>query len=273
MARRLLGLLLIIRGLTPFLSIWVIWLAGTLVIGDVEAAVKEPVQNIQAAIDDVRSEVAALSAKIKDVKNQVDVVVSQVRSFIETAKATVEGVVQTARNLLNPLKDILSGFLNEVNQFRNGAQSFINEATSWVTDIANIGCPTLYDCITLPSLTIPSLTFPILPDVQPLVDTLSRALAPLGDIFGAFDPVVRGIQDLVSTLQNMPPKFEQLLADGHALVTGLRDVVVKWANTLLIVVVVLFVLALIYFAVPLIDNVRRGWRLLWGEPEGTELAA
>ena len=55
MFNRLLGLLLIIRGLAPFLVLAVLVIAGLVIVNDLRVILEPPVQRIQEEIDDIRS--------------------------------------------------------------------------------------------------------------------------------------------------------------------------------------------------------------------------
>jgi hypothetical protein len=105
-----------------------------------------------------------------------------------------------------------------------------------------------------------------LPDVQPLVDSLKQAFSPLQQIFDSFQPAIESIQQLSAALQLLPDKFNSIFDNGNRLVAGLQAVVAKWGTTLVVVLVILGLLAIIYFGVPFVDNVSRGWRMLRGQP-------
>lgn len=264
MLRRLSGLLLIIRGLAPFLVVIVIAVTGRILIGDVEAAVQEPIRAIETEFNNIKAVVETIKTDIDDVKQKATAVVGQVQSFISGVTGTINNVTQQIRTLLNPINAAISAAKSAVGAIQSALQTFINAANS-VVQVINVGCPTLHKCINLP--TIPNLNLPnLVPDIQPLVNAIETALSPLKGIFDDFAPAIQSIQALSTTLQSLPGKFNNILDDGGQILNGLRGVVARWGNTFLVALIILAALTLIYFAVPLVDNVARGWRLLRGLP-------
>ena len=272
MSRRLLGLLLIIRGLSPFIVIWVILMAGTLLVDDVQAAMDAPLRNIQAEVANIQSAVKTVQANIDAVRQRVDVVVNQVQSFVKTAQNTFVTVRGKIASLVAPINEVINRTSDVIRVINAGVRPLVNVINSLsgaVISAINLIC---HNCLGGP-YNLPDLSYVVstlrnlLPNLGSINQLINNALSPLSSIFNEFGPAVQSIQALAAELQKLPPKFDALVGHAGDLVNGVRSVVVKWRDTLLLVGGVLFVLAVIYFAVPLIDNVTRGWRMLWGMPE------
>ena len=264
MWRRLYGVLLIVRGLSPFLVLVVISVVGGILVNDVQVAMREPLQAIEGEFNNIKTQVETAQGYLNEVRQRAEVVAVQVQSFVASIAGTINSATQQINGLLQPINAAISGVGSALNSIRTALQAFINAAQPVLSAI-NLGCPTLHPCLSLP--TIPSLSLPnLVPDIGPLVNALRTALSPLQRVFDDFGPTIEGIKNLGATLQTLPGKFGNLLNHGNQLLTDLRGVISRWASVLGIALVILAVLTLVYFVTPLIENVTRGWRLLRGLP-------
>lgn len=264
MLSRLLGLLLIIRGLSPLLVVGVIAVTGALLVNDVQAALQEPVAAIRAELDQVTATVENIRGQVDVASQRITQVTHQVTSFVTTAGSNIDAIVTQFRNLLTPINDAIAGVRSALNVVKSGLDGFISAANT-VVQALNFGCPTLRPCIQLP--TIPRLELPnLLPDIEPLAAAVRSAFAPLQQIFVDFQPAVESIRQLSVALQGVPDTFRRIGAYGQQLIDGVNSAVTEWGTILAIVVVILIALTINYFAVPLVDNVTRGWRMLRGQP-------
>jgi phage-related protein len=265
MLRRLLGLLLIVRGVTPFLIVAVIAIVGGLVIGDIQAATREPIQAIEAEFNTIRTNVDTLKSNVDIVVQKADAVVTEVQAFVATATTSINDAAQQVSDLVKPINTAISGIQSALNGVKSGLQAFVDAASS-VWNVLKTGCNFIPGCPALPSIpAIPSLNLPdLLPDFGPAVHAIQTAFTPLQNIFSDFGPVVQGIQQMGATLQSLPERFNTITAQAGELLNGVRDVVGRWGSIFATAVIILVVLSIIYFVTPLIDNIRRGWRMLRG---------
>lgn len=257
MISRLYGLLLLIRGLSPFLVILVIGIVGMVMVNDLSAALDGPIARIQTEIDDVRD-------AVDSARTQVDAVVADVSSLVDTLSSF---------RLPDLLPDLPSSI--SIPTLNLPSVSVLVPTAAVRMCSANLEFTTVsYPCglnlgsrsVSLNLPDIPTFTIPI-PGLNELGDLLSDAFSPITDIFDrGFRPVFAGIQELGETLQVIPDTFNSIAAEGRGLLSDVGGVLGQWRQTLLIVWVVLAVLAVIYFGVPLVSNVTRGWRLLRGLP-------
>ncbi len=264
MFRRLFGLLLIIRGLSPVLVVVVIAVTGALLLNEVQAALQEPVAAIHNELDQVSATVDTIRGEVDVAKQRITQVSDQVTNFVGTVGSNIDGIVAQFRAVLKPINDAVGGVRSALGVVKSGVDGFVSAANS-VVQVLNVGCPTLRPCIKLP--TIPKLELPnLLPDVEPLAAAVRSAFAPLQQIFADFQPAVESIRQLSAALQGVPDTFKRIGGYGQQLVSGISSAVAQWGTILAIVVVILLFLTINYYALPLIDNVHRGWRMLRGRP-------
>jgi hypothetical protein len=259
MGTRLSGLLLILRALAPVLIVLI--LGGTLaiVLGDVRAAVDEPLELIGGEIEEVRTTVASVSDDIEAVSAQVTTLVGALNGL----------------NIPNIIPNIPANL-----QFPTLDPPAINipvPTVSMSTSNTTIAGVTL----TYPSgLTIGSTNFSLnipniggfavpLPGLSEIDDVLRNALSGVNGVFSSFRATFSSVGQLVDTLQLVPDHMTTIAEQSEQLANNVRAVVRRWGETLLLVTVILLVLVVIYIGVPVLDDLTRGWRMLRGlPPEG-----
>ncbi len=192
MFRRLFGLLLIIRGLSPVLIVVVIAVTGALLLNEVQAALQEPVAAIHNELDQVSATIDTIRGEVDVAKQRITQVTDQVTNFVGTVGSNIDGIVAQFRAVLKPINDAVAGVRSALGVVKSGVDGFVSAANS-VVQVLNVGCPTLRPCIKLP--TIPKLELPnLLPDVEPLAAAVRSAFAPLQQIFADFQPAVESIR-------------------------------------------------------------------------------
>ncbi len=257
MISRLHGLLLLIRGLSPFLVILVIGIAGIVMYNDLREALAGPIESIQSEIDDVKE-------TVDTAREQVDAVVDDVSSLVNTLSSfSLPNLIPNIPSSISLPTLVLPSIAIPVPTVSVDFCSVNLQFTS-VSYPCDLDLGTSNFSINLPD--IPSFNIPI-PGLSELGDLLSDAFSPITDIFDlGFSPVFEGINALGQTLRLVPDSFNTIVDLGRSLLSDVGDVIAQWGQTLLIVFLVLAVLALIYFGVPFVDNITRGWRLLRGRP-------
>jgi hypothetical protein len=103
-----------------------------------------------------------------------------------------------------------------------------------------------------------------LPGLGEVDDLLRSALSGVTGVFDAFDTAFSTIGELNTTLQMVPDHFSAITTETENLVSNFQDVLVRWGQTLMIVMVILAALVVIYLGVPLLDDLSRGLRMLRG---------
>ena len=259
MFRRLMGLLLVLRGLAPILVVLVIGVAGVALYNDLRAVVAPPLHNLETEIQTVRDQFET------------------VRTHLETTVSEVTGLVSTLQgfqlpNLVPNIPDNIAIphiTIPAINVPLPDITSLSFSMCSLDAGIANIPYPCgvsmgnynfSLDIPDLPSFNLP------LPGLGQLDDVLSAAFSPIADIFDLFRPFFGSLSAVIDSLQAIPDTVGQIVDEGRGLLSDTRQLFVQWGQTLLIALLILGVLVVIYFAVPMLDSLRRGWRMLRGLP-------
>lgn len=250
---RLLGLLLIVRALSPILILLVIAIAVAVILGDLRAAVDEPIQNMKSEFDEIRTTVEDVREDFETVAAEITEVVDALQSF-------------SLPTIIPNIPDFFSIPSLDIPDLTVPAPTVSVQMCS-----VSIGVTISYPCgltvgtrnITLAIPNIPSFNVPM-PALGALDDALRSALSGITGIFDVFDEAFASIGELSETLQAVPDSFNAISAETQALLDALRDLLVKWGSTLSLVLIILAVLVVIYFAAPILDDLRRGWRMLRG---------
>jgi hypothetical protein len=233
----------------------VIAIAFSVILGDLRAAVEPPIQNKKQEFDDIR-------AAVEDARQDFESVVSEVTELVEELQSfSIPNLIPNIPNFFTIPSLNIPDLTVPV------------PTISVQTCSVNIGVTISYPCgitigsrnVTLTIPNIPSFNVPV-PGLGALDDVLRDALSGITGIFDVFDEAFASIGQLAETLQTVPDSFNAISADMQALLDGLAGLVVRWGSTLTIVLLVLAGLVIIYFAVPILDDLRRGWRLLSGQP-------
>lgn len=250
---RLFGLLLIIRALSPILILLVIAIAVAVILGDLRAAMDEPIQNMKTEFDEIRTTVEDVREDFETVTSEITEVVNALQSF-------------SLPNVIPNIPDFFTIPSLDIPDLTVPVPTVSVQMCS-----VNIGVRISYPCgitvgtrnVTLAIPNIPSFNVP-LPALGALDDTLRNALSGITGIFDVFDEAFASIGELSETLRNVPDSFNAISTETQALLDALSGLLVKWGSTLSLVLISLAVLVVIYFAVPFLDDFRRGWRMLRG---------
>ncbi len=256
MGTRLSGLLLLLRALTPVLIVLI--LGGTLaiVLADVRAAVDAPLELIGGEIEEVRTTVGAVSDDIAAVSEQVTTLVGVLDGFnipnlipnIPT-NLTFPTLDPPAINIPVPTVSMQTSSTNIAGVSITYPSGLTIGSTSFSLNIPNIG------------------GFPVpLPGLSDVDDALRNALSGVTGVFDSFRTAFGSVGALVGTLQLVPDHMTTITEQGEQLAANLRAVITRWGETLLLVTVILLVLVIIYFGVPVLDDLTRGLRMLRGLP-------
>jgi len=257
MGRRITGLFLILRALSPILIILIIGATFAIILGDVRAAVDPPLEVIGDEIKNIRTTVDSLGEDINTVSDNVTALLGELQNFqipdlIPDIPANISfpSLRFPAVNIPVPTVSV--------------STSTTNIAGVNITYPSGLNIGTQNYSLTLPD--IPSFSVP-LPGLGELDDALRTALSPLTDIFDAFNAAFTSIGELNLTLKGVPEHFTTIAEHGEQLLTNIQGVLAGWGSTLLLVTLVLVLLVIIYFGAPLLVDLTRGWNMLRGLPE------
>lgn len=251
---RFLGLLLILRALSPILIVLIIAVAVSIILGDLHAAVDEPIQNMKTEFDEIRTAVEDARQDFEDVAREVTDVVNELQSF------SLPNLIPNIPDFFSiPSLDIPDLTVPVPTITVNTSRIDLGPATITYPSSITVGSRNV--TLTIPN--IPSFNVPV-PDLGALDDALRNALSGITSVFDEFDEAFASISVLSETLQMVPDSFNAISTEMQALLDGLNGLLVRWGGTLATVLVVLAALVVLYFAVPILDDLRRGWRMLRG---------
>ena len=105
--------------------------------------------------------------------------------------------------------------------------------------------------------------------VLEFIDNVNSLNTMEKEIVGSITAMDASIGDLVDTLQLVPEHMTRIADSAETLRLGLLRVIARWSETIMIVTIILLALVIIYFGVPVLDELTRGWRMLLGlSPDG-----
>lgn len=254
MGRRLSGLLLILRALTPVLIVLIVGVTLAVILSDVRAAAEEPIQNIQAEIGEIADTVEAIRDDIETVNGEITALVDDLTGF-----SIPNLIPNIPANLSFPSLDMPAINIPIPTVSMRTSNFTVGSLTLSYPSGLNIGSRNFR--INIPD--IPSFSVP-LPGLSQLDDALRSALSPLTGIFDSFNQAFASIGALNITLQLVPDHFTTIGNESGKLMVNLAAVMAGSAQTLMIVTVILLALVVIFFGVGLLDDLARGWNLLLG---------
>ncbi|MAS36541.1 MAG: hypothetical protein CL610_21230 [Anaerolineaceae bacterium] len=251
---RLIGLLLILRALAPVLIVLIIGGTVAVVLGDVQAAVDPPLTVIRTEMAEVRDTVEAAGENIEAVSDEVTDLVSVLGSF--NLQIVIPNI---PANLSFPSLDLPSVNIPVPSVSMRTTTTTIAGVSITYPSGLNIGSTTF--SLNIPN--IPSFSVP-LPGLSQLDNDLRAALSGVTGVFDTFDAVFDSVGDLVGTLGQVTDHVSAITEQTDQMTQSLRRVMGRWQATLMIAVLAVLGLVLLYFGVPILDDFRRGWRMLRG---------
>lgn len=255
--RRIIGLLLIIRAITPLLIVLSLCLTFAIILGDLQAAIDAPIQGIQKEITTVQTALGEAEADITEVVEAASTAVDTLTSFNPLAlipnipsSISIPNLSLPDLNIPVPTASIIWDEFDPVVlppiDYPSGLNIGTTTATVSFSNITN---------------TVLSIT-----GLSSLDNTLNNALSGITGMFDEFQSAFDSIGALSTTLQTLPASFQTIVTESGNLLSNVRQVFVDSGGTLVLVFIVLLALVLIYFAVPMLDDFTRGWRMLRGLP-------
>lgn len=278
--KRVLGLLLIIRALTPLLAILVIlWGAGQIV-ADFHAAIDPPVRALQSEFETVSSTIETAQEQFETAKEDVTTLVSRLRAF---------SIPNLLPNLpLNltfpaiPIPDLSFNRPDSVSITWSTASfqvpvdcgggigdaicGVIGDAVKFVTKSfaypSRVSINTVPITITLPD--VPAIPFPIPPIFNTIASGLRGMFSGFDTLFDDFRTAFDSFTTLGDHLQPIPEQVAIITQEGQALVDGLTTAVQNWSGLLAVMGGLIVLVVVVGTLMTSLDNLRRGLSLLLG---------
>ena len=181
----------------------------------------------------------------------------------------VWGVRQVAGDVQLALEPPIQNMRADVEDIRlavnNARQAFEQAASTVGGSIRSIAASLrAFSLPTLTSAQLGTLFAGIADPLNSLFDGVKSVFRPLGD-------VLDGINTLIGSLDLVPQSVRRAIGQGDVLVNNLRGVVADWERVLIVSGIVILGLVALYAGLPLVDDFRRGWAMLFRRPTAREL--
>ncbi|MBN1967457.1 MAG: hypothetical protein JW910_22575 [Anaerolineae bacterium] len=271
--RRVLGFLLIVRGLAPILIVLVIGLATYLIVSDVRDTVEDSVTAIEDAASTLGDSMAGIGEQFTAVGEAFSDLLDRLRIDI----ALPEININVPSTISVPVPDIdVTWSSNRTIRYPSGISfdtvsilgfnlipvgisiDWSNFTVRYPTGI-DVGTTTVTVNVAALRNAIDSLT-------NAANDALAALLAPIEQVFAVFDPAFESLGELVDGLETVVDSVEEVASETSALITGVRDMIGRWAGVIVLAALIVLVLVVLTFAVQMVDDVVRGWRMVRGLP-------
>ncbi len=97
---------------------------------------------------------------------------------------------------------------------------------------------------------------------------LNGLLQGIEQVFRPLGAALSSLSDLGQSVRIIPDQLKQVVDQGEVAVQQLRAVIERWSGPLVIAIIVILGLVAVYNLASLLDDFRRGWRLLTNRGEG-----
>lgn len=274
--KRLLGLLLIIRGLTPILAPLLVVYVVFGLLYDLRGAIGSPLTRIQAELVKIEESYQAAEAQWQVVQNDI----GELSALIETFRVP-DLVPDLPDNLMVPLHipdaavpvptgvDVRFGNVGidrtEVeNVCRNLGpfSSFCEDVTTTVTDLVqypnDVAISSGNFNIDMPSV---DLALPV-GSLRDAFRPLEALFRDIQTVFNSLDLVVKGFRDLQQELQTLPALLQNLTQSAEELLNHFFAILLNFGGWRLLVLAGAALLVLISLGTILTADLRNGFQLL-----------
>jgi flagellin-like hook-associated protein FlgL len=264
MSKRLLGLLLIIRALTPVLIVLVVAVLGSVILNDLQDVLKQPVQTINTQLNTLQTTLDGAKQDFQNVSSHVTTVVNAISSV-----RLPDLHINIPTNISIPPITIPSASVPV-------PTASVSTSTYSFGSISAFGQTVSLGSITYPSgisigTTNKTLSFPSVPGFNvplPGLDTVKSAVnGALNDVKNQLDAVsgtFNSIGALSIKLQSINNSVSSIVVETQNAMISVGGLASKWASALLVAMIVILVLVVIYTFTGIIEDFTRGWNLLLG---------
>ncbi len=280
--RRFIGLLLIIRGLAPVLAVAVIvWGLGDMT-GALHRAMQEPVAAIQAEIDTVRDTIDTARQQFDDLKEDLATLTRTLTRFrvpdflpdlpnsLSLPSLNIPDVNITYPTGVSVTWTDVSGSISELVPNDCGIFDFLCDAFRTVTRAVSISYPSGVSVstgsFTLRIPDVPNISIPI-PNVFGAIRSgLAGLFSGFDGLFDLFDGAFSSLRGLGDDLAAVTDQLGEAFGEARSLVSGVRDVLLKWGGVIVAAAVIVLALVAIGYVASFLQDITRGLRMLFQPP-------
>lgn len=296
--RRFIGILLIVRGFSPILLVLVVvWALGQM-LGDLNIAIETPLTNIQAEIDLLETDIAVVYTNFQAVEANISEI-QQILESVDLANLLPDfsglGVFDdlnlngiSINNFTIPIPDdvdvtwktasvnvqVVEEILEDcgVFQFACDGISTVVRTVTRTARYPDITVSTSNFTVNVPALpTIPTIPFPSV--FEDIANELTSMFDVFTDIFTTMDPIFDSFTTLGTTLEELPNDLSGIVQESENLFNILKSFFTNWSSAIAVALVLIGILFAINFIVPLLDDIRRGLKIvISGSPTDSDEA-
>ncbi len=254
--KRLLGLLLIIRALTPILAVLVVIWGISRIGADFQAALEQPINHLEDELNELSVTFEAAQQQFEAARQDIDDVLARLRAF--QVPPLLPNLPQsiTFPSITTPNPSVSVPTAIEVQWSRVDLGFARPRYPSGIT-INNQN-------VTLAVPDIPSFSTSFPAFFTNLRNGLNNLFSGFFGIFNVFDDTLSALNELGESLSRLPDSFNGVVSEGQQLVSGLQALLAKWSGLLTAALLLILALIVISFGVTFLELFRRGLRLLFG---------
>lgn len=296
--RRLIGVLLIVRGFSPILLVLVVvWALGQM-LADLNIAIGTPITNIQAEIDVLETDIAVVYTHFQAVEaniNEIQEILESmdlanllpdfsrlgvfddlnlngisINSFTIPIPDDVDVTWKTASVNVQVVEEVLEDC--GIFQFACDGISTVIRTVTRTVSYPEITVSTSNFRVNVPALpSIPTIPFPSV--FEDIANELISMFDVFTDIFTTLDPIFDSFTTLGTTLEELPNDLSGIIQESENLFNTLKSFFTKWSSVIVVALVLIGILFAINFIVPLLGDIRRGLKIvIAGSPTDTDEA-
>ena len=271
--RRIQGLLLIVRALTPIIIILLIAGLAMTFVRDLSASLEAPIQAISDEVEVVETALADAQEDFLAVQTTVGKLVEDLEDFtIPNPLATLStNLTIPSINIPDlppiPIPDVDVSWRTRSIRYPSGLSfSFTSGLDiTWsnfsVTYPRSISVTT--DNLNLSIPDIPSFNVNI-PGLGLLRTAVGNIIDEVTSIFDVFDPALTAINDLTKTLQVLPDSVDTIITATQTAAGNAGQTVAHWSNLILLVTGIILLLVLNYIFTGMLQDLQQGWAMIRG---------
>ena len=288
MQRRLVGLLLIIRTLSPFLMALTLYWGVSRIAADVQTALA-PVALIEDEVAALGATIETAREKFDTAREDVEAAVAGIQSFrvpdflpnlptslsipsldIPTLNVPIVPTVSVQfTNATGSISRTIEGACRTVFDFF-GIGDLVCDPVRTVTESLSFSYPSGISFGTqnfqIDFPTIPGFTIPMPTALNTLADGLDGIFEEFGSIFNIFEGTLNSVTALGDQIRGLPDDVGAVVSAGQLMLTNLTAVLQQRAGLLLVALIVVVVLLVIFVGVGFLNDLSRGFRMLFGAP-------
>jgi hypothetical protein len=271
--RRIQGLLLIVRALTPIIIVLLIAGLAMTFVRDLSANLAEPIQMISDEVEVVETALTDAQEDFLAVQTTVGKLVEDLENFtIPNPLATLSTDLTIPSISIPdlppiPIPDVHVNWRTQSIRYPSGLSfSFtsgldITWSTFSITFPRNISVTPENFNLSIPD--IPSFNVNI-PGLELLRTAVGNIIDEVTSIFEVFDPALTAINDLTKTLQVLPDSVDTIIGATQTATGTVGRIVVHWSNLILVVTGIILLLVLNYIFSGMLQDLQDGWAMLRG---------